>query len=478
MKSHEYIEAFEAFIHNPKLPDFPFSHTFQDIYGTELSLLKAQARRYAELAKAYQSRFGNYDVLFLRAPGRVDLLGSHTDYHEGYVLTMALDREMLIVAGQRNDRTLVLRNSDERFTPQEFVLEEHIPPSKPGDWANYVKAAAQAFVNVYGVSRIQGANLIVDGRAPYGIPPAAGLSSSSALLVASAKALAALSGIQIDPKQFALFCGQAEWYVGTRGGFMDHASSILSQKDTAFFLDCRPVEQDGKPTLSTGNIPMTPGYSVAICNTNVKKEKAASSDYNVRALECQLGMELLHRPFPQAKFLRDIPPEAPLHEWLPAASTFDDLCASLERASLEKLFEHYKVGRTQELHLLPRCRHVISENARVLDGRKYLNAGDMDAFGRVMTASYTSMRRDFDASCDELDAMIEIALTLPGIVGARIAGAGWGGCAVALVKTPEALTFQTQLAEQYFQRTGIQTNIFLCHPGQGASIVGEEKYES
>ncbi len=474
MKNCEFIKDFEAFEHDKEPPHPLLVQQFQSSYGYEQSTLKSQVQRYVELTSIFQSWYGESDLIFSRAPGRVDLLGSHTDYHEGYVLTMALDREILIAAGRRDDRRIVLKNCEGRFAAQEFMLGEEIPPGAPGNWANYVKAAAQALVRAYGPDRIRGANLLVDGRPPYGIPPAAGLSSSSALLVAAAKALAALYRIPLDPKQFALFCGKAEWYVGTRGGFMDHASSILSQRETAFFLDCRPVDQNGNTTLSTDTIPLVPEYCVAICNTNVTKEKAASSDYNVRALECQLGMQLLHPHVPQAKFLRDIPNDAPISEWLPEESTFDDLQQSIEPQNLEKLFTHYNVEQSRKLSLLSRCRHVISENSRVLAGRRYLNEGNIEDFGRVMSASYASMRGDFEASCRELDIMIDIAMDFPGTVGARIAGAGWGGCVVALVKATEAVEFQKQVAERYVQQTDIQADIFLCLPGQGASIIGED----
>ena len=275
----------------------------------------------------------------------------------------------------------------------------------------------------------------------------------------------------MEPKHFARFCGEAEWYVGTRGGFMDHLTSILSRRGHALFLDCRPVKTSGKETFITEDIPLPPGYDVAICNTKVGKEKAASPEYNTRALECKLGVELLKPHFPEAQYLRDIPADTPLHTFLPVKVTLNELNNLLEPEMLQELFQDYNVPLSRELKILQRCQHVISENARVLKGCECLKAGDMAAFGKLMIESYKSMRDNFEASCTELDQMIAIALRFPGTVGARIAGAGWGGCAVAIVKASESSAFQEQVAAEYHKNTTIQPQIFICQPSQGAGVV-------
>jgi galactokinase len=384
---------------------------------------------------------------------------------------MALDKDTVIVAGKRRDQKIILASTDDHFPLAEFVLEAEIPRSERGNWENYVKAGAQACIHSYGQDRINGMNAVVAGHSPYSVPLAAGLSSSSALVVSATVALGHLNEITMEPKLFARFCGEAEWYVGTRGGFMDHLTSILSQKGHALFLDCRPVKNFEKEIFITEDLPLPQEYDVAICNTNVGKEKAASSEYNTRALECKLGVELLKPHFPDAKYLRDIPTETPLSTFLPATLTLNELNDLLDQNMLKELFQDYNVPLSRELKIFQRCQHVISENVRVLKGCECLKLGDIETFGKLMTESYISMRDNFEASCPELNQIIDIALRFPGTIGARIAGAGWGGCAVAIVKTSESSAFQEHVAAEYYKITGIQPEIFTCHPGQGAGVL-------
>ncbi len=178
------------------------------IYGEGDAILQGQRDRYRYALNVYQATCGNQDVLLVRAPGRVDLMGSHTDYHQGYVLPMALDKDILIVAGRREDQQIVLHNTDPAFAMQTFALEKDIPCSDKGSWQNYVKASVQAFVRAYGLSALKGMNLVVDGRPPYGVPVAAGLSSSSALLVATAVAMKELFQISMESKQLLTFAAK------------------------------------------------------------------------------------------------------------------------------------------------------------------------------------------------------------------------------------------------------------------------------
>ncbi|MBD3307805.1 galactokinase [candidate division KSB3 bacterium] len=479
MKAERYIQIFEQAGQSSTETIPRLIQPLRAIYGDGHHILTAQIPRYLEALRRYAAVYGDAQkVILVRAPGRVDLIGSHTDYHQGYVLPMALDKHTILVAGKRSDTRIVLHNTDAQFPPTDFWLEPQIPLSPKGHWENYVKAAAQAFVKAYGIESLSGMNVVVEGRPPYGTPVAAGLSSSSALLIAAAIALAELNAISMAPKTLARFCGEAEWYVGTRGGFMDHFTSILNQQGHALFLDCRPVQISGLETFRTEHIPIPPGYAVAVCNTNVKKQKSASSEYNTRALECRIGVELLKPHVPGVRYLRDVPAETPLHQFLPVATTYDKLTHLLDPNLVDSLFQDYTVVVSQPLKILPRCRHVIAENARVLHACELLKAAEMDAFGAVMTDSYHSISDDFEASCPELDTMIASALECAGTLGARIAGAGWGGCAVVLVEDAEAAHFQAHLAETYSRQTGLQADIFLCQPGQGAGVVsleGEDK---
>ena len=471
MNIQQYLQEFALLRHAKNFSVSQPGRNLQTLYGNDRDVLNAQIQRYLKIIQTYKTLYNEEDVIIARAPGRVDLMGAHTDYHQGCVLPMALDTDTVIVAGRRHDRNVLLRNTDVKFSPREFVLEQEIPRSEQGDWANYVKAAAQAFVRSSGLDQLSGMNVVVDGRPPFGVPLAAGLSSSSALLIATAVALREIHAIPMEPKQFARFCGEAEWYVGTRGGFMDHFTSILSQNGHALFLDCRPVKIAGQETFITENIPLPNGYDVAICNTNVTKEKSASSEYNTRVLETKIGVELLKPHFPQARYLRDIPPQTPLQQLLPVKISPHELHTLLTQEKYEELFQDQTLSVSHELKILPRCQHVLSENARVLKGCEFLKSGDMGAFGELMATSYQSIRDDFEASCPELDQMLESILRFPGTLGARIAGAGWGGCAVALVESSTASEFQAQIAREYYQKTGIRADIFLCHPGQGAGIL-------
>jgi galactokinase len=227
----------------------------------------------------------------------------------------------------------------------------------------------------------------------------------------------------------------------------------------------------GQETFRTEDIPLPAGYEIALCNTNLRKEKSASSEYNTRALECKIGLELLKQYFPNAQYLRDIPAETALHTMLPSSTTFQDLTQQLNQEIVADLFDDYNVPLSRELKILPRCRHVISENMRVLRGAECMKSGDIQEFGTIMRESYRSMRDDFAGSCDELDQMVEIALRFPGTLGARIAGAGWGGCAVAIVRTSDASAFQSQIARKYHEYTGMEGEIFMCQPGQGAGVL-------
>ena len=201
-------------------------------------------RATSEALDAFSAQFGQGDVRLFRVPGRVNLIGEHTDYNHGYVMPMALDKDIVFVARPRADAIVNLRNVDpERFPSRNFAISAEIPRSPLGDWANYVKGAAQALRQATG-RELCGADILASGQAPWGVPAAAGLSSSSALTVVAALTLAALNGIDLPKLALARLCSEAEWYVGTRGGIMDQFISILAERDRALLLDCRPRPGD------------------------------------------------------------------------------------------------------------------------------------------------------------------------------------------------------------------------------------------
>ena len=336
-----------------------------------------------EALAVFSARFGQGDVRLFRAPGRVNLIGEHTDYNHGYVMPMALDKDIVFVVRPRADATVNLRNVDpERFPARNFAISAEIPRSPLGDWANYVKGAAQALRQVAG-RELCGADILASGQAPWGVPAAAGLSSSSALTVVAALALAAFNGIDLPKLALARLCSEAEWYVGTRGGIMDQFISILAERDRALLLDCRPLPGDlpgVPPGVSQGGtrddmrqVPLPAGYRALVLNSAVRREKTKSL-YNVRVAECRIGVALLKRRYPGITHLRDISAEALglsdaamlalLDEALPEQTTRDELrLAGMLDEPLDAMFVDFRLGDDQVYRVRRRCRHVITENA-------------------------------------------------------------------------------------------------------------------
>ncbi|MGQ9667288.1 MAG: galactokinase, partial [Anaerolineae bacterium] len=364
----------------------------QQVYDADPSTpapLQAQISRYQEALHVFRLAFGAGPVHIYRAPGRVNLIGEHTDYNHGFVLPMALEKDILLLARPRSDGRVILRNIEPaRFPERRFTLSASIRPGPVGDWANYVKGPAQSLACLLGISR--GMDALVVGRAPFGVPIGTGLSSSSALTVASAMALLDLNHGAMPPMDFAEFCAQAEWYVGTRGGIMDHFTSVMGRRGHALFLDCRPV---GEPPARYHAewVPLPTQYSILVCDSG-KRRANTLSDFNVRVAECKLGAALLQRRWPAVTHLRDVTPErmgfAPadldafLAEHLPEEADFQALRRlGLPAEFLEALAEDHRLPPAQVFRIRARCRHVIRENQRVLDSISALRASDGRRFG-------------------------------------------------------------------------------------------------
>jgi galactokinase len=326
------------------------------------------------------------------APGRVNLVGEHTDYNGLPVFPMAIQRAVNISFRPRGDARIRLENLDPRFEPREFDVGPEIEPFAAGDWGNYAKAAAQALARRAPIRR--GFEALVDGD----IPSAAGLSSSSALVVATTLALLAANETEIDPLELMDLCARAEHYVGTRSGGMDQAICLGGRAGHAVLIDFEPLRL--RPT------PVPSDWRFVIANTFVeaKKSGSAQAGYNARVRECAEALRGL-----EARTYRDLVERHPLGELLELAD--------------EKLRDP----------LRRRFRHVVSESARVEDARAAMLEGDLDAFGRLMDASHASLRDEYEVSCPELDRLVERARA-GGAAGARLTGAGFGGCAVALCR--------------------------------------------
>jgi galactokinase len=376
-----------------------------------------------ELARRFENLFRSVPKIF-RAPGRVNLLGEHTDYNDGFVMPCAIDFSTSVAISPRQDRKLVIRS--EEFSEQfEFSLD-NLPSQGRGAWSDYVLGIAVMLVQMG--HPIPGASLLVRGEVPIG----AGLSSSAAIEVASALALLSLNGDQISLPEIAKLCQRSEnLFVGARVGIMDQFVSCLGKADHALLLDCRSLEFK--------LIPIPENLRLVICNTMVKHDHASGS-YNRRREECDQGVKILTKWYPEIRALRDV--------------------------SVEQLKEH---AAEIPQAIYKRCLHVVSENARVLTGAKYLTNGEVAQFGRLMRESHRSLRDLFEVSCRELDVMVEIAQDLKGYRGGRMTGGGFGGCTVNLVTAENSETFVEGIAERYHSATGIHPDIYVCSASNGAS---------
>ena len=376
-----------------------------------------------ELARRFENLFRSVPKIF-RAPGRVNLLGEHTDYNDGFVMPCAIDFSTSVAISPRQDRKLVIRS--EEFSEQfEFSLDS-LPSQGKGAWSDYVLGIAVMLVQMG--HPIPGASLLVRGEVPIG----AGLSSSAAVEVASALALLSLNGAQISLPEIAKLCQRSEnLFVGARVGIMDQFVSCLGKADHALLLDCRSLEFK--------LIPIPENLRLVICNTMVKHDHASGS-YNRRREECDEGVKILTKWYPEIRALRDV--------------------------SVEQVKEH--AAEIPEA-IYKRCLHVVSENARVLTGAKYLTNGEVAQFGRLMRESHRSLRDLFEVSCRELDVMAEIAQDLEGYRGGRMTGGGFGGCTVNLVTTEDSEQFVERIAERYRSATRIHPDIYVCSASNGAS---------
>jgi galactokinase len=376
----------------------------------------------SELAPRFEQLFGIQPRIF-RAPGRVNLIGEHTDYNDGYVLPAAIGFSTYVAIAPRSDRKMLLR-SEEFGANFEFDLNQ-LPQHSTGAWCDYVLGVASLLQ--HDGHEIQGANLLIAGEVPIG----AGLSSSAALEVASALALLSLSGRQVNLPDLAKLCQLAENnFVGAHVGIMDQFVSCMAKAGHAFFLDCRSLEYKF--------VPIPADLQLVICNTMVKHALATGS-YNMRRRECEEGVRILSRRDPGIRALRDVPVE---------------------------LLEQHGSDLPQVVY--KRCLHVVRENKRVLDAVNCLTEGNLTKLGELMRESHHSLRDLYEVSCRELDVMVGAAEGLPGYCGGRMTGGGFGGCTVNLVRSTNAQDFGEQIARRYQDVTGISPNVYVCSAEDGA----------
>jgi len=373
------------------------------------------ADRFEAIADAFRARFGRPPAGLAEAPGRVNLIGEHTDYNEGFVLPVAIDRTVAVAFAPREDGRVRAHSLD--FDQEnEFTLAD-IRRLESDSWANYLRGVA--LVLQQAGHRLCGLDLVVQGEVPIG----AGLSSSAALEVATLGAFAAATGLALDDRDKALLAQRAEnEFVGVACGVMDQMAAVFGRADHALRIDCRSLETEAVPLNLEAH-----GLRIVVANTGVRRALTASA-YNQRRQECSRAVDLLfvllrgRRP----RSLRDI--------------TLRDLTIN---------------GRFLSEDLLRRARHVVSENARVLATVDALARGDLVEVGRLFHASHESLAHDYEVSSLELDLMVDLACSLEGVVGARMTGAGFGGCTVNLVRADALDSFGEQVIEAYRARTGL-----------------------
>ncbi|MFW6088187.1 MAG: galactokinase [Gemmatimonadota bacterium] len=367
--------------------------------------------------RRFRELFGAVPAAAVRVPGRVNLIGEHIDYAGLPVLPMAIERGITLVVGSRSDGRVRVVNSSAEHGEREFAVERAIPPWPAGDWGNYPKAAVQGLVEAgYGVA---GFDAVIDSD----LPQAAGLASSSALVVAIALGALAVAGGRAEaaPLELAALLARAEHYVGARGGGMDQAAILASRAGFASHVEFEPLRVAWIP------VPDDWAFVVAHSLTTAEKSGAARETYNAR------------------------------------------------RAQVERALELDGEGRELPAALRPRLRHVVSEAERVGHAVAALRSADIDAFGRLMLASHESLRADFEVSAPALDALVRDAMAA-GAVGARLTGAGLGGCVLALVPASTLDGFLERLHTAFYEPRGLPPGggrrdyLFAVRPGPGATV--------
>ncbi|HEV2378778.1 MAG TPA: galactokinase [Terriglobia bacterium] len=378
----------------------------------------------AELAQRFKARYGG-DARVFRAPGRVNLIGEHTDYNDGFVMPAAIDFYTWAALAPRSDRRLTVYSENLAESAQ-FDLDNPHPARR--HWSDYVCGVALNLDQA--VRGLRGADMLILGEVPIG----SGLSSSAAIEVSAGFGLLQNSGTEVDRVELAKLCQQAEnEFVGMRCGIMDQFVSCCGHAGNALMLDCR--------SLDYKLLPLPPQVSLVICNTMVRHE-LATGEYNKRREECEAGVRQLAKSLPHVKALRDVTP------------------ADLDRH-----------GRDLPELIFRRCRHVVSENARVIDAAAALERADLAVFGKLMRESQRSLVEDYQVSCAELDLMVELAVGARGVVGARMTGGGFGGCTINLVENAYVDDFRSSVARGYETRTGRVPEIYVSTPAEGATEV-------
>ena len=393
----------------------------------------ARTRRERALARSFARRFAREPQGLAKAPGRVNLIGEHTDYNEGFVLPVAIDRAVIAAFAARSDRQVRVYSLG--FDQEDSFPLDNIERLEGDVWSNYVRGVA-AVLQEAGY-QLTGVDMAIQGDVPIG----AGLASSAALEVAVLGAFQHAAELAIDPRDQALLAQRAEnEFVGVSCGVMDQMAAVMGRRDHALLIDCRSLETEAVPLNLAAH-----GLKIVVAHTGVRRALSDSA-YNQRRQECSRAVQVLANVIVARPVgaLRDI--------------TSKDLSA--QQGSLPD-------------PLAQRARHVVGENERVLETVEALRRGDLTTIGRLLYASHQSLRRDYEVSSPELDLMVQLACRLEGVVGARMTGAGFGGCTVNLVRQEAVDSFREQVVETYRSRTSLPAEMYVCEAVDGLRIIAE-----
>ncbi|MEE2993926.1 MAG: galactokinase family protein [Gemmatimonadota bacterium] len=508
-----------------------------DIFGPDTDDLNSRFTHYTELLTLFDQIYDpQQQTALIRAPARINLKGVHVDHRGGYLNYMAINREVVMVVSPRDDDLVVLHDeASDAFGARQFYIGEALPPEKrgqwqtyieqvtlaPGDWSNYIRAAVLRLQDHFKTQPLCGMNLLVASD----IPIAAGLSSSSALVVAACEACLWVNGLSLTDEQKAILCGEGEWYVGTRGGSGDHAAMIFGKRNHLVRLRFFPLETEA--------IPMPSGYKVVVCNSLKQSRKAShtKSTFNERIATYEMAMLLLKDRFPKSMahvtYLRDLDTD---NIGIDTGQLYRLVTALPERASRHELMLMLsgQSARLQQLfhtHQEPRngyrvravCLFGLAECARSRMYAPALQQADMKMVGKLMYLSHdgdrafaydaaghcrpwdnpvndTSMQRLIDdvesgdpareayaqlwkqpggyaCSCEELDHLVDIARTVPGVVGANLTGAGLGGCVLVLVREEDVDRLIETVHSRYYHQRNLQPAMMVCSAVGGAGRI-------
>ena len=526
-KVSEWIRAFS----DPKIDD-----DLKKIYGDNPELLSERKTAFLQTLNEFNRvYYGDKRVILIRVPGRANLMGKHIEHRGGYVNYFCIQREIIAVASPREDDRVILHNVNSKFSQRAFSIQKEIPEDKrgnwldyinkvnisKGDWGNYIKAIVMAFQNRYPDKKLRGMEVLINGN----IPVAAGLSSSSALIVTGTIATIVFNNLKISKEELAEFCGEAEWYVGTRGGAGDHAAMIFGKRGFITHLRFFPF------TLDLALFPAN--YEIVICNSlkRAPKSKEVRNTFNERIFTYEIALMLIKKNFPQFSdelvYLRDVNAESlkvkedfiyQILKSLPRTITrkeilqelplekkrlnssfqthqtpFDgykvkDVCLfGLSECSRSKIFSHFlRKGDIQKLGKLMCISHDGDRLFKFNDkGERYLwnnEASDdyldklikdleSDDFQKREKAKIYMQSGGYRCSTEELDELIDIAEKVKGVMGACLTGAGLGGCILVLIRKENVEDLLKNMKEKYYQPRGLPLAAGVCISTEGAGVL-------